>query len=475
MDKAYLSQTFCLSKFSLKNHALLDRHISLNHSHLYYDSDTKILSYDSRDYTIRLIGYILDIRDEEMQENDILTNLLRKYEIDRNHFEKELSFMNGRFIIIFDSEADTAVYSDATVMKPIFYWNNEILGSHEILIKEILNDEYEMNLNERNFRMNGFLDFTTTDNIFKFNPNLYFSFRGNSFKRFYPDKNIEIKAFDEIFNNTIQYYETQVKWLDNHYEKIYQSLTGGFDSKLSLAVNKPLLDKTEYFTYMLHFDKNQAYEDMNKFRKIYYKDKYIVERLVYNFNLNHRFFYFNDYKPPQEIFEKLSTHLSSKHSYPLSYLTDKEFEDDSIHLKSTLFELVKLNYSKSANKEQIVEAIKHWAPKEIRDDSESLLKMYEGYYERNHLNEAISKNINLLTLLYWEFRMGNWHSNITQETDRTQETFVFINNRFMLDQFMSLSNEDKKSKKYLVEVIDYFWPALNYFIPNSFNTLDDKR
>lgn len=51
--------------------------------------------------------------------------------------------------------------------------------------------------------------------------------------------------------------------------------------------------------------------------------------------------------------------------------------------------------------------------------------------------------------LYWEARMGNWYSNITQETDFFMETYNFFNYRFILKQLVDLSREDKKAKLYL--------------------------
>ena len=97
------------------------------------------------------------------------------------------------------------------------------------------------------------------------------------------------------------------------------------------------------------------------------------------------------------------------------------------------------------------------------------------YYERNLTSEILDYNYNLPLMLYWEFRMANWHGNLTQETDFIIDTFIFINSRYLLNQLTSLSSEDREDKKYLKKIVTGHWPALNYFVANSFDTLEDKK
>src|SRR5699024_3022441 len=162
--------------------------------------------------------------------------------------------------------------------------------------------------------------------------------------------------------------------------------------------------------------------------------------------------------------------------YKLSYLTLKEFNRESIHLKSTLYELAKLPHKNNdVSPEKTIKTIIQWAPKELRENKELLLELYSNYYERNLTSQIVELNYNLPLMLYWEYRMANWHGNLTQETDFIWETFVFINSRYILDQLISLPSKERKEKSYLTSLIKKYWPALNYFVPNSFETLEDKR
>jgi len=477
MDKSFLSNPFTLTRKKYDNQCLLDNCSKLRHSYFYYDEDTLFATYTTEDMDVYLIGYILDIRNAQQTKETIIQLLGNKYSRSLTDFYNELQFMNGRYVLIFDDSNDTIVYSDATVMRPLFYWNNEIISSHEIIIRETLKDELDIHLERHQLQMNSFLDYSNTEEVYKFNPNLCFSFKKQKFIRFYPMDKYKNQSIEEVIKNTENYFSPQVEWLDRHFKIIYQSLTGGFDAKLSLAINKPIFNKLRLFTYMYKFNEDDEYDALSQHKKIYYKDQYIVDGLVYNFNLNHSYFYFGDYKMPKEYQKTMSTHVTSHHSYILSYLTYKEFEKNSIHVKSTLYELAKQPYSTYAEMKTddalILKAFKHWAPKEIRENSELLKEMYHSYFRRNRLQEVINKGFNLPMVIYWEYRMGNWHSNITQETDTVMETFIFINSRYMIDQLLTLKLQDKKEKYYLTELVKKFWPALNYFVSNSFDTLEN--
>src|SRR5699024_1076038 len=129
-------------------------------------------------------------------------------------------------------------------------------------------------------------------------PNLSFSFKKKHFNRIFPRQEYKNLNTDNIIESINLYFKNQIKWLDNNYEKVYLSLTGGFDSKVSLALVKPIIKKVMTFTYMYKDFDNKNYKEMTQYRKIYYRDKYIVDKLVDNFLLNHKYYYFEEYKAP---------------------------------------------------------------------------------------------------------------------------------------------------------------------------------
>lgn len=478
INQEFLHDLFILSKQKVKDNPLYNHVIQLDHGYLYMNENTNHMHLSKKESSITLIGYILDIQDGNKDTETILLDLIDKHNEGKDAFHDYLGFLNGRFVLIISNNDDTTLYTDATSMKPVFYYDNWLFASHEILIQDILKNDPNRELKIRNLPMKNFLDYTNTIGVYRFNPNLYFSMREQKFHRFFPRHEFTPRTLDEVIDNTEHFYQPQLDWLDNHYESISLSLTGGFDSKLSLALVKPLIHKVETFTYMHKFKEGDTYDTLNKGKRIYYKDKVIVDNLVYNFHLNHRYFYFADYNPPEEYLNIMEAHMSSSHSYKLSYLTSKEFDRSSVHLKSTLYELAKIKHNNDdtdpSDGAWALKYIKQWAPYHLKRNRDALLKHYRAYYKRNLTSEILNRNYNLPLMLYWEFRMVNWHGNLTQETDFIWDTFIFINSRYMLDQLISLPSEDREKKRYLTELVSRRWPALNYFVANSFDTLEDN-
>lgn len=476
INNEFLNNPFLVTDQKIKHYKFFEHSKELNGLIFHYTKDTSYYVFELDDSEVLLVGYIMDIRNELLDQDDILENLLSSYKIGLDVFLNELEYMNGRFILILSTKKDVVIFTDATSMSPLFHYRNKIFSSHEVILKDFLKNEHDIVLKKYEYSMKNFLDYSNTRDIYSFNPNLMYSYKKNSFKRIFPRERYEQNSLSKVINDTKTYFDNQIEWLDNHYEKIYLSLTGGFDSKLSLALIKPIIDKTYTFTYMYKFDENIKYNDLSNFRKIYYKDKIIVDKLVDNFRLNnHKYFFFSDYKAPSAYIKTLGEHVSSHHSYGLSYIFYKEFDKSSIHLKSTLYELAKLSFKDTSDDTVIVNDIKHWAPIEISNDKDVLMDMYKNYKIRNLTDEIKDYEYNIQTLLYWEFRMGNWHSRVTQETDFTIDTYILINNRYMLKRLISLPKEDRVQKQFLKQIVKNNWPALNYFIANSFETLEDIK
>ncbi|OZT76900.1 hypothetical protein [Salinicoccus roseus] len=475
MDRKFQSRPFILAKSQLdSSEQWFDYVKPLSSAFLYYDEKTSITVQNEADVKMILIGYMLDIRDGGLDSYRILSALCREYAAMEEDFYEHLDHLNGRYVLIVDDGTDTRLFTDATCLRPVFHWNNEMLASHEALLREAVKVQAGKELPVADYRMNGFLDLTSTEGIYKVNPNHFFSARQEAFQRYYPREDAKMMTTDDVFSETVDFFPPQVEWLGRSGRKIHQSLTGGYDSKVSLALTKGIMDQIDYFTYMIDLENAPD----NQFGKIYKRDKDLVDRLVYNLNLHHDYYFFKDYKVPDDYNRKLRSNVSSHHSFALSYLTSREFDEGGIHVKSTIYEMAKLPYDKKYDFKEddasLVDVATAWAPQAIREDREKLETLFEAFKERNGFDAYGKYGYNVPAALYWETRMSNWHSNITQETDTTLETFILVNNRYMLDRYMRMGTADRENKGYLTRLISEFWPILNYFVPNRYETLEDK-
>lgn len=471
---SYRKDQFLISREKLNNiPEYLNKVKVLSNAHIYYEETCNLTQFKNEDVTILMLGYILDIRDSTKNSKDILETLTVKYKKTRESFYDTLDYLNGRYIIIVSDSDDTQIFTDATSMKPIYYWNQEVFGSHEVIIRETVSIEKQITLKTR--WTNGYMDYTGTQSIYKFNCNNYFSFKDSQFIRYFPRIEIENQTAEEIADKTIPLLKEQVKWLSNLDKTLYLSLTGGVDSKVSLAILKSIKPKLNLFTYLIDFEKEQD----GPRKDIYLRDKELVDRLVYNFDLNHQYFNFEDFIIPKEFVKEMKYNFSSAHSDEVAFLVRQSMDHNSLHIKSNIYEMAKLPYSQSGyNSTKIedgYEITKKWLPSKIRANDEAGNKMYLKAAKRTNLNRNGILNANLSMMLYYESKMNNWHSSITQETDAVQETFILLNSKFLLRNLLSLKLNDRRDTKLLNLYIKKFWPFLNYQIANSYNTLDMYR
>src|SRR5699024_3742625 len=132
--------------------------------------------------------------------------------------------------------------------------------------------------------------------------------------RYFPrEKN---KYFKLPESTRISYVESlwkkQLDYYVNRYDNIILSLTGGNDSRVSLAMDNTIKDKINFFTYALD---ETVFDENNKSHVILNKDKIIVNQIIRDINLNHRFFNFieSDKNLPENIKNIISKNTPVEH------------------------------------------------------------------------------------------------------------------------------------------------------------------
>lgn len=474
MPKIIIKNPFIITKDPIINNTLVTTEfIELSNANVYYSKNTDITVYEKENFKILLIGYAFDTENSDYSTTEILIHLSNLYIQNYNLFLDKLDYLNGRYVIITDNMEDTEIYNDATALRPIFQWNKSVFASHESLLKLAVKNIMDIELEDFGIN-NGYLDATNTLDVYKFNPNLNYSFKNNEFSRIYPRKDYKTLDKEIIIEKLVSNFEEQVRWLEKSNKKLYFSLTGGYDSKVSLSLVKPILDKIFFFTYIRDLEKTKA----GPGKEIYLKDEEIVKNLAENINLNHSTYYLKDYYPTDEFKLSIKNNVSSNHSVNVSYLMYKEFEEDSLHVKSTLYEIAKMPYPSemdfTVDYNRLFKLSTKWQTTNFKKKVSNKKEFFENFIIRSKFKEIEQFNYNLPMMLFWESRMANWHGNITQETDHTSETFIFLNSRYILDLLLQTQFEVRDNKGLLTEIVDRKWPILQYFIPNSYRTLKDE-
>lgn len=241
---------------------------------LYVSPLQKSYVYEYKEGFVILVGHAYNPFTMEYDENIILQNLIQ-----RNSFKEFISYLNqltGNFIIICGNEKEVSFVGDASGMQTIFYSifeNCYYISSHTNLINDFLNvkwDEYVKRLvSYRYFKLLGnYLpgNLTQFKEVHRLVPNHYVTFSGEETRscRFYYPHKVECSE-SQICDTVSDILHKSLMLITKKWLKPAISLTGGCDSKTTLACANGLYDKFQYFSYI----SNEAEEpDANAARKI---------------------------------------------------------------------------------------------------------------------------------------------------------------------------------------------------------------
>src|SRR5699024_7468842 len=205
--------------------------LTIGEYNLHYSNDMDITVFEGNNTQLVALGYMLDIRNGDLTDTEILKSLSVSDDIDR-----ELDYINGRYVLIINKEGDVTVYTDASALLPINYAENQkVIASHDILIEEILKqNNIEVKLLKEELK--GSFDFTRYERIFKFNPSLKLNLNTWEFERYYPHNELVPKSIEFVVKELEIYFNEMIKWLKNLNKEIILTLTGGYDSRVSMAL-----------------------------------------------------------------------------------------------------------------------------------------------------------------------------------------------------------------------------------------------
>lgn len=427
----------------------------VNKWNLYYSDDIDFYLYEEENIQIIILGYVLDTRNGKLSINEIMKNLSESPEI-----ENDLQYINGRYILIVNKGNSIDVYSDASALLPINYYRDKtIISSHDIIIHNILKHN-NIFLGEIQSELRGSFDFTRYEGIYKFNPSLKLNLDKLEFNRYYPVETLQPKNIDFIIEELEGYFDEMIYWLDNIKNNIILTLTGGYDSRVSMALTNSISHKIEYITYIhQNIDRLSA-----RAQEIYDTDLYITKNIASNFNVNHTLVDLAKYNLIGTERTNALQSLQTTHSFPLiDYFRNERQFQKVLHIKSTVFGIGKSDFPLNKNhapvtKTEMFDFI-HGVSKEAQKMFE-YEEIIEEYYTRNLIIEDVGKGRHFFEIFHLESRMGNWHSNVTQETDPELIDFIFVNTRRIIDLIQSPCIQERKDKILYKKIIRKYWPAL---------------
>lgn len=459
-----------------------DTHRILDTYNYIFDQNTKVHTYIENDRFIIIHGLFVHLDYEVGNITDKSPKLLVDlFFYDKKEFLEELNFCGGRFVIIVGDSEHFEVFPDASAMRTIYIEPmHSIISSHINLLTDTFDfsSEKSEGINIGDTKL---WDTTQFDNIRSLNPNFFYSSRTKETTRFFPNKinkynNMTLETKLENFEFL---WQEQLKYFKNRYDSVIFSITGGADSRVSLALAKNYMQEFQFFTYA---PSSNVKKYSTRFLRSLSKDKEIVDQLLEVVPLNHNYLLFKEQRKVLEdkdieILDMNSPYIHGRFLLPYyNYFFPK---DSTLHIRGNLFEIGRAffinRYSK--NDQSDVYKIVFQSMKKSADED----------FNRNSADENIKYNIkkfnydkdnfgyHVLDLYYWEIRMGRWMAEVLNETDYSFETLLPFNMREIMDISLSFNIKERKNNFLFDELINRNYPILNFFGKNDPRNLYEQK
>lgn len=432
------------------------------------------------DSFIIIHGHFVGISDVGIIEQKELINiLLNEFNDNYYKFLNSIDYIGGRYVIIIGSKENVYIYSDATNSRSTYYTNDRlVISSHSKLIQDNFKYEKRSILSEI-VPLDITFNITPFENIFRVVPNYYVDMNTHKIHRFFPRENNRNVLINE--NKKLEKIEflwkKELEFYNQTFDDLVLSLTGGNDSRISLAMAKDYNKDIKFFTYST---KEGYAEDEGHFAKTLSIDQNIVKQILEDIELNHRFFFF-DNSPgvlSKHSRENLDKNTITKHGrYILPHYMNAFPNYKTMHIRANLLEIASCYFHKVYKPNSL---------QSVKTLMKNSLKKYTNEENKNEIEDIISEildalnygegthDYHILDLYYWENRMGGWYPEVLNETDAAFDTFLPFNMRAIIDISLSFDIKLRRKNYIFKELVNRNHQILNFYGRNEIKNLYEK-
>ncbi|SEL20242.1 Asparagine synthase [Carnobacterium iners] len=425
---------------------------------IYYHKQQDYHVYEENGITAAIIGHAYNPFDMKYKEVEILKDCIQEYKKNEEAFLEKISELTGIHIIVINDNGNLIVLQDCAGMKACYYGiakDDVCITSHPQLVGDIYNLEIDANVNELMqkwfFSLTGrYLpgDLSPYKLLKRLGPNTLIRYSEDfKLERFYPtERHPELSEdeYEESLNLIAKVLKNNIELCTLKWDVPAISLSGGMDSKTTLASANGFYDKYKYYSF---HSKPQEIEDADAAHEICREIR--VEHDIYAIPER------NEDIQDFEILKKIILHNASYIDNPKDneirkFIYLSRLNDFDVELKSWVSEIGRAMWGKKYSVSlpetltprhfTIFQTRYFGSPKLLRHSDRS----YEDYLQRINLTQPIY-NYEHADLFYWEFRFGSWGSNVatTQDISRHMVTMP-MNNRKLMDMFLWFPHEYRK-------------------------------
>lgn len=400
-----------------------------------------------------MVGHAYNPINMTADEQGILLSLSQKN--CQKDFWDEFNQLTGIFTLLLICKDRLFFAGDPTCMQTTFYCENQgnvYVSSHTNLIGDLLELEWDAYVRRLvNYRFFGLLgnslpgDLTQFSSVKRLVPNHYMEFSNGAFKakRFYwPVKQQLSKA--EIVNRSSEILHNNMTLVAKKWRKPAISMTGGCDSKTTLACTNGLYDSFSYFSYTSS-ESEQVDADAAR----------VICKAI---GQAHKTYIVSEKDSDYEDIEELRAILfwncggirQSNRNDVRKRCLFLDTQDFDVEVKSWASEIGRAYYSKRFNKRKqfgkitsrkcttLYKFFLH--DRKLVRETDSVFAQYLNKF----FEQAKSNPVEWQEQLFWEFRVPSWNGLVITGEHRTSfDITIPYNNRMLLELLLSAPIEDR--------------------------------
>lgn len=429
--------------------------------------DLDVLKITFKENTIVLLGYILDPFNPSFSNEDIINSIAEEISVADDIFQYIYSLC-GRFVFIVKIADETRIFNDAAGYRQIFYYTddkkNVWCASQPSIMAEEFGLETDPSIEEDLSKLPLIRDeaarwypgnITLYKGIYHLTPNHYLNLKNVEVKRYWPVKSLKTISVEKAAECSARILQGAFESASRRYD-LALAVTAGYDTRALLAACKIFKEKIHYLTHT-HSNLDENGPDIQ-----------VPRKLLERYGLKHHIVYHSNNVADdfQKIFKKNVTGAKELHNknafafYKYFETIGKEMvvaQGEAGGLGKRFYRLppfYEINEKSLATVvgmrgSRIAElAIKEWL---------------------NSANKAVALGINILDLLYWELRLGNWSTLAISSYDIVFEGFIPFNCRKLMECLISVDAKYRLTGKRIhLSLIKQMWAELLEFPLNPF-------
>lgn len=443
--------------------------LQIGQYYLYAHPDLEVNRLTDPKKTLVLLGDIYDSEEPLKGNADILEDIIASAG-SMKEFISRIKRYAGCYALLAKSDSAAIFVHDARGLREIYYCtetNQIICGSQPNLVAEFSNPEIKPTTDHDllDFYNNHLWDSRWVGDETYFGgvkhllPNHYLDINKCEARRYWPNEPVKRLQLDEAVSKSSTFLQGIMKAIV-HRHSVMMAVTAGTDSRILLAASKGLLDK------------------------------------IYCFVNNHNLGYSHpDVSVPFKIFKKICIPF---HVHDVSNDVDDEFRRVFFHNtflagERILPSIYNVFFKKHREKvlilgvSEIGRTFYGKAPRRLNSYRMACLLEYnECRYVNKQCEKLVAQmqplskkfGINVMVLLYWEQRLGNWGATRNSESLIAIEKIDPFNSHLLYEIFLGV---DEKFRNYLEsppvffrEMIRHMWPDLLEWPVNPPYTIQDK-